>query len=160
MIKKRSEESLLLRMILIGDRLKRRRDIISQRIGISTQQWLILLHIARDPNIPFFESEAHEKDLMPKEIAATLGTTRPNVTVLINGLIEKNLIQQEQDDLDKRRKRLSLTKEGSNLLDSLQLKREKLNSELFEGIPPHEMEVMIKLIEKLIENIEKKSDEV
>jgi DNA-binding MarR family transcriptional regulator len=160
MINKRPEESLLLRMILVGDRLKRRRDIISQRIGISTQQWLILLHIARDPNIPFFQNEDHEKDLMPKEIATTLGTTRPNVTVLINGLIDKGLIQQEQDDLDKRRKRLSLTTEGNKLLESLQLKREKLNTELFEGINIKDMNSTIGIIEKLIDNIEKRSNEI
>lgn len=160
MINKRLEESLLLRMILVGDRLKRRRDIISQKIGISTQQWLILLHIARDPNIPFFENDQHKKDLMPNEIATTLGTTRPNVTVLMNGLVEKGFINEEQDADDKRRKRLTLTSDGIKLLESLQMKREKLNSELFQGFSNEEMKRMIEFIEKFILNIETVTNEV
>ena len=160
MIKKRFEESLLLRMILVGDRLKKRRDIISQKIGISTQQWLILLHIAKDPNIPFFENDDHKKDLMPNEIASTLGTTRPNVTVMINGLLEKGLINEEKDPDDKRRKRLTLTDSGLALLHGLQAKREKLNSELFAGFSPEEMEKMIGFIEKFIVNIETGPNEV
>jgi DNA-binding MarR family transcriptional regulator len=160
MIKKRLEESLLLRMILVGDRLKRRRDIISQKIGISTQQWLILLHIARDPNIPFIINEDHKKDRMPNEIAATLGTSRPNVTVLMNGLLEKGLINEEKDPDDKRRKRLTLTSSGLALLDSLQAKREKLNSDLFAGFSKEEMEKTIDFLEKFIQNIESGKHEV
>ncbi|MBK7633748.1 MAG: winged helix DNA-binding protein [Saprospiraceae bacterium] len=49
---------------------------------------------------------------------------------MINGLLEKGLINEEQDPDDKRRKRLSLTDSGLGLLQGLQEKREKLNSEL------------------------------
>jgi len=153
MIRKRCEESILLRMILVGDRLKKRRDKISKRIGISTQQWLILLHIAKDPNIPFFDMENHKKDLMPKEIARTNGTSRSNVTVIINSLIEKKLIREETDQQDKRQKRLKLTRAGEELLDSLQLKREKLNTELFKGFTVEEMEKMLHFVDKFIQNI-------
>ncbi len=154
MIRKRPEESLLLRMILVGDRLKRRRDIISQNLGISTQQWLILLHVARDPNIPFFDSRGHVKDLMPKEIAQTLGTSRPNVTVLVNGLINKGLLAEVADTEDKRRKRLTLTPLGAQLLQDLQQKREELNSELFKDLTQEEMWQLIAAIEKIMIQIQ------
>jgi DNA-binding MarR family transcriptional regulator len=150
MIRKRPEESLLLRLILVGDRLKRRRDIISQNLGISTQQWLILLHVARDPNIPFFDNHSHVKDLMPKEIAQTLGTSRPNVTVLVNGLIGKGLLSEEADTEDKRRKRLTLTPHGAQLLNDLQQKREELNSALFQDLSQEEMAQLISAIEKIM----------
>jgi DNA-binding MarR family transcriptional regulator len=150
MIRKRPEESLLLRLILVGDRLKRRRDIISQNLGVSTQQWLILLHVARDPNIPFFDNNNHVKDLMPKEIAQTLGTSRPNVTVLVNGLISKGLLSEEADAEDKRRKRLTLTPQGAQLLNDLQQKREELNSALFRDLSPEEMGQLISAIEKIM----------
>ena len=106
------------------------------------------------------ENDDHKKDLMPNEIASTLGTTRPNVTVMINGLLEKGLINEEQDPDDKRRKRLSLTDSGLGLLQGLQEKREKLNSELFAGFSPEEMEKMIGFIEKFIVNIENGPHEV
>jgi len=160
MIRKRSEESLLLRMILVGDRLKRRRDIISQKLGISTQQWLIMLHVARDPNIPFFESEKHVKNLMPNEIATTLGTSRPNVTVLINGLIQKGLLKEEQDQEDKRRKRLELSSSGDLLLRDLQKKRESLNTDLFADFSDDEKDKMLIFLEKFIGNLDSGPNEI
>jgi len=160
MIKKRLEESLLLRLILVGDRLKRRRDIISQRLDISTQQWLILLHVAKDPNIPFFENDKHQKNLMPNEIASTLGTSRPNVTVLINGLVQKGLLSEEQDVDDKRRKRIGLTDAGVELLSNLQVKREELNTELFADLAEDDKVRMLATLEKFIVNLEALSNEI
>jgi DNA-binding MarR family transcriptional regulator len=160
MIKKRQEESLLLRMILVGERLRKRREIICKKLGISTQQWLILLHIARDPNIPFIDFEEHKKDVLPKEIAATLGTSKANITILINGLLEKNLINEEQDSTDKRKKRLKLSADGVNLLKGLQMKREQLNSSLFAAFKPNEMEKMLQFVEKFITVLEKNPNEI
>jgi DNA-binding MarR family transcriptional regulator len=160
MIKKRLEESLLLRLILVGDRLKRRRDIISQQLNISTQQWLILLHVAKDPNIPFFENDKHQKNLMPNEIASTLGTSRPNVTVLINGLVQKGLLSEEQDVDDKRRKRIGLTDAGVELLSNLQVKREELNTDLFADLAEDDKVRMLATLEKFIVNLEALSNEI
>lgn len=160
MIKKRKEESLLLRMILIGERLRKRREIICKKLGISTQQWLILLHIARDPNIPFIDFDEHKKDMLPKEIATTLGTSRPNITVLINGLLEKKLISEVQDPVDKRQKRLKLTDEGTQLLNGLQVKREQLNTSLFSSFDSEEMGQMLHFVEKFITELERNPNEI
>lgn len=159
MIRKRNEESLLLRLILLGERLRKRREKISKKLGISTQQWLIMLHIARDPNIPFINFNDHKKDMMPKEIAATLGTSRPNITVFINGLLEKNLIREVQDEDDKRQKRLQLTDEGWALLNGLQSKREMLNSELFKVFTQTEMEQVLAFANKFIDYIEENEED-
>jgi DNA-binding MarR family transcriptional regulator len=160
MIKKRNEESLLLRMILIGERLRRRRKTICKKLEISTQQWLILLHTARDPNIPFIDFNEHKKDMLPKEIASTLGTSRPNVTVLINGLIEKELINEVQDQLDKRQKRLKLTEKGMDLLTKLQLKRENLNTQLFQDFSQEEMLRALSFVDKFIDILERHPNEI
>jgi DNA-binding MarR family transcriptional regulator len=160
MIKKRKEESLLLRLILIGERLRKRRESICKNLGISTQQWLTLLHIARDPNIPFIDFDDHKKDMLPREIASTLGTSRPNVAVLINGLIEKGLISEIRDEVDKRQKRLRLTKKGTNLLDGLQVKREQLNTTLFSEFSIDEMEKMLDFVNKFITIIQNNPDEI
>lgn len=154
MIKKRNEESILLRLILIGERLRRRREIICKQLGISTQQWLIMLHIARDPNIPFIDFDNHKKDMMPKEIATTLGTSRPNITVFTNGLLEKGLIQEIQDEEDKRQKRLRLTDAGWEMLSGLQENREQLNSDLFSSFTKEEMENTLDFVNKFIGIIE------
>ncbi len=150
LIPKRLEESLLLRFILLGDRLKKRRDRISQELGISTQQWLFLLHVAKDPNIPFFDGSKHKKDLMPNEIASTFGTSRSNITALIHALSAKELLKLSSDDGDKRRKRLSLTDKGIALISSLQDTRQMMNNKLFDGFQSDELEDVLDFVDKFI----------
>ena len=125
---------MILRLIVLGERLKRRRDIISQNLGVSTQQWLILLHLANDPNIEFLQNGNHKKPLLASELADALNVSRPNITNMVNILLEKGLIEQVEDEEDKRRKRLTLSKKGEALLDELQPHRELLNSTLFKAI--------------------------
>jgi len=158
-IPKRIEESLLLRFILIGDRLKKRRDDISKELGISTQQWLLLLQVAKDPNIPFFDATEHEKDLLPTEIAYTFGTTRSNITALINVLSDKGLIALTPDEGDRRRKRIALTAEGSALVEDLQRHRQEKNDALFDGFQQEELVEALDFVERFIvaNQIERKS---
>ncbi len=154
MINKRYQESLLLRLILVGERLRRRREKICSKLGITTQQWLIMLHIAKDPNIPFINFDEHKKDMLPRVIALTLGTSRPNITVHINSLLKKGLIQEVQDSIDKRQKRLRLTKEGEEMLKGLQVKRESLNNSLFSVFNEAEMREFLTLVDRFIEVLE------
>lgn len=126
MIEKRVEESLILTLIAIGERLKKRRENICKSLGVSTQQWLILLHLADDPNIPFLSKNKQHLPLMASEIAASLQVSRPNVTNMLNDLIEKELVEQVEDSNDRRRKRLILTSKGNNLITELQPSRKFL----------------------------------
>ncbi len=158
MINKRIEESLILRLILLGELLKRRRDIISKDLGISTQQWLILLHLAHDPNIPYFEKEQHKKPMLASEIAESLHVSRPNITNILNSLIEKGLLAQADDSDDKRRRRLTLSDKGRELLASLQPHRERLNAELFEYFAPEQKQLLLNMIDQLTSTLEQQLD--
>ena len=151
MIKKRFEESLILRLITLGERLKRRRDIICQNLGISTQQWLILLYLAQDPNIEFWKNGEHKKPLLASELADALNVSRPNITNIINILMEKGLVEQVDDDEDKRRKRLVLSVAGKILLESLQPHRELLNSSLFSNLKQEQKEDFLQIVESCME---------
>ncbi len=134
MIAKRVEESLVLRLITLGERLKRRRDIISQNLGVSTQQWLLLLHLCHDPNLADSTRPGPAKQpLLASELASVLNVSRPNITKMINTLLEKNLIEQVGDAVDKRRKRLILSELGVQLLATLQPHRELLNTTLLDN---------------------------
>ncbi|HMQ07880.1 MAG TPA: MarR family transcriptional regulator [Saprospiraceae bacterium] len=154
MLKLRKEESIILRIINLAEQLKRRRDRISQDLGISTQQWLILLHLAFDPNIPFLERYPQKKPLLASELAESLDVTRPNITAITNVLLDKGLITQTDDDIDKRRKRLTLTQKGWDLLKDLQVPREKLNSELFSKFEEVELNAFLKYLSKCMEILE------
>ncbi len=164
MITKRVEESLVLRLITIGERLKRRRDLISQSLGISTQQWLVMLHLAHDPNLvePVRSPGGHgnsssgttvsrpygsSQPLLASELADALNVSRPNITNMINSLLEKRLIEQVSDANDKRRKRLILSEQGQKLLNNLQPHREELNSMLLEKFSEADRETFLRYAE-------------
>jgi DNA-binding MarR family transcriptional regulator len=148
MLTKRFEESLILGLIALGERLKKRRDILSQNLGISTQQWLILLHLGKDPNIEYLNKGDHDKPLLASDLADALNVSRPNITNLINVLIEKELVKQVEDKYDKRRKQLTLSEKGVEILESLQPQRELLNSDLFGNLTEKEKETFLNLVEK------------
>jgi DNA-binding MarR family transcriptional regulator len=151
MIAKRVEESLVLRLITLGDRLKRRRDILSQNLGISTQQWLLMLHLAHDPNLTPPHDPADDREpLLASELADVLNVSRPNITNMINSLLEKNLVEQVEDEFDKRRKRLVLSPLGHELLERLQPQRELLNSTLFENYTKEEKEAFLHFAEQCL----------
>ncbi|TAE32256.1 MAG: MarR family transcriptional regulator [Cytophagales bacterium] len=155
MIGKRVEESLVLRLITLGDRLKRRRDILSQNLGISTQQWLLMLHLAHDPNLTSPNQTADDREpLLASELADALNVSRPNITNMINSLLDKGLVEQVEDEFDKRRKRLTLSQQGHELLEQLQPQRELLNSTLFEKYTKEEKEAFLRFAEQCLLTLE------
>ncbi len=155
MFKKRMEESIILRILKLSDQLKSRKHKISHDLGVSTQQWLILLHLAYDQNIPFLERFTQKRPLLSSELADSLHVTRPNITAITNVLLEKDLITQTDDDIDKRRKSLTLTEKGWELLMELQVPREELNRELFSHFDQEELGNFLEYLNKCIEILDK-----
>jgi DNA-binding MarR family transcriptional regulator len=154
MIEKRVEESLILTLIAIGERLKKRREDICKSLGVSTQQWLLLLHLANDPNIPFLSKNKQKLPLMASEIANSLQVSRPNVTNMLNNLIEKELVQQVEDGNDRRRKRLMLTTKGDDLISELQPSRKFFNEQLFKHFSAQEKKQLLDLVERCMETLD------
>jgi DNA-binding MarR family transcriptional regulator len=153
-IEKRMEETLILTLITLGERLKKRRDIISQELGVSTQQWLILLHLANDPNIPYLQKKPQTKALMASELAESLDSSRPNISNILNTLLEKGLIEQLEDGEDRRRKRLGLSARGAELVSRLQPERRFLNELLFSQLSDPEKEQFLRLTERVLEQLD------
>lgn len=145
---------LILGLIALGERLKRRRDILSQNLGISTQQWLILLHLGNDPNIEYINKRDSSKPILASDLAESLNVSRPNVTNLLNVLIEKGLVDQVGEKKDKRRKHLVLTQKGVDTLELLQPQREMLNSDLFLNLTETEKASFLSLVDKMMDNLD------
>lgn len=154
MLNKRFEEMLILGLIALGERLKRRRDILSQNLGISTQQWLILLHLGNDPNIEYINKRDNSKPILASDLAESLNVSRPNITNLLNVLIEKGLVDQVGEKKDKRRKHLVLTQKGVDTLELLQPQREMLNSDLFINLTETEKASFLSLVDKMMDNLD------
>ncbi len=159
MIEKSIEESIVMSIFDLANQLKKIGDDVYQKVGLTTQQWLILLHLANNPNLPFFKREKHNKALMASELAESLNVTRANITNLISVLLDKGLIKQYEDELDRRKKRLILTKEGIALVNRTQPSRLGVIKYLTEGFNEDEKKTFLLFLEacmsKLINEDEK-----
>ena len=146
MIKKNINASVIFHIITLSETWKHNADNITQEYGITTQQWFILLLLAKDPNILYFKLNPHDKPLMAKELAEALNVSRANVTNLLIILLKKKLVAQVEDVFDKRRKRLSLTDAGIRMVDQIEKIRNEYNKRLFAKFSKADKETMIKFM--------------
>lgn len=149
LIEKNDSAKTIWRILEIADLLKKYGEYICSQEGITTQQWLLLLHLAGDPNIPYFEREKHFKPLMASELAEGLNVSRPNVTNLLNSLLKKELIEQVEDDIDRRKKRLKLSAKGVDLVKKLEPGRKTFNDNLFSGFKQKEKKNLLKYLSQI-----------
>ena len=132
-IQKSLEESIVMALLNLSDSIIKNGDVVCQRMGITTQQWRMMLHLANDPNIPYIDEQpASDRPIVASELANALNVSRPNVTNLINSLIEKGLVSQKEDKKDRRKKFLMLTTEGVKILEEIEPSRRKANRRLLE----------------------------
>ncbi len=126
-LQKTVEASIVMTLLNITDTIVKNGDIICQQFGITTQQWLVLLHLAADPNIAFVEDSNMSRPIFASDLAAALNVSRPNITSLVTTLTEKGLIDQILDRTDRRKKFLTLTDEGRKVLEIIEPYRHKAN---------------------------------
>jgi DNA-binding MarR family transcriptional regulator len=77
------------------------------------------------------------------------------VTRIINSLEEKSLVVRVSDQIDKRIKRIVLTKKGENLFDDILPIIEKTRSQMNNNINEDELKTLDTVLKKLIDNHER-----
>ena len=77
------------------------------------------------------------------------------VTRIINTLEEKNLVVRVSDQIDKRIKRIILTKKGENLFDEILPIIEKTRFQMNNDISEDELKTLDTVLKKLIDNHER-----
>ncbi|MFY8128656.1 MAG: MarR family winged helix-turn-helix transcriptional regulator [Chitinophagaceae bacterium] len=150
MITKTLNASLIFYIIKLSETLLKNAQVICSREDITTQQWLILLLLAKDPNMVFLQEHPQKKPLMASEIATALNVSRANITNLLIILMEKELIKQIEDEDDRRRKRLILTPKGQQIINKLEPQRNKHNENLFKHFSKDEKETAMAFINKCL----------
>lgn len=153
MIDSSIEESIVLSILDLSNQLKKIGDEVYQKVGLTTQQWLILLHLAGNPNLPFFKREKHEKALMASELADSLNVTRANITNLLNVLLDKGLVQQYEDAHDRRIKRITLTDKGIGLVNKTQPARLGVINYLTEGFTAKDKRIFLDFLEQCMNKL-------
>lgn len=157
-MEKSIEEQIVLALLEVANQLNRNGGVITGRVGLTTQQWLILLYLAGDPNIPQTSStESKPKDgLLASEIADALNVSRANITNLINALLNKGLVKQQEDSGDRRRKRLALTQKARDLVEQIEPFRKRANQSLLSQLKEDERIFFLKTLNHLAERLNRK----
>ncbi len=153
MIKKSLDTSILLGIYEAATKLVSKNVEFVEKAGLSNQQWIILIYLAKDPNLPYLIREKHEKPMMASELANALGVTRANITNLINVLLEKKLIKQVEDADDRRIKRLMMTPKAEKLIKTMQPNRLKSNKEHLVGLTIKEKKEFLSYLQRITKNI-------
>lgn len=159
MIEKNTSSKTIWHLLEIADLLKKYGEFIVAKEGITTQQWLILLYLAGDPNIPYFDREEHKKPMMASELADAFNVSRPNITNLLKGLLKKALIVQVEDEVDRRKKRLKLTERGAELLHKLEPGRKNFNNNLFNSFDKGQRESLLGKLSQINQSLIEHFDE-
>jgi DNA-binding MarR family transcriptional regulator len=129
-IQKTAEKSIISSLLNLTDAMTKKAEIHFQRYGITVLQYRTLLYLAGDPNIDYIVENRSNSPMVASELAEALNVSRPNITNLLNLLIEKKLVTQEKDKNDWRKKPLVLTEHGWALIEKLEPTRHRMNKRL------------------------------
>jgi DNA-binding MarR family transcriptional regulator len=153
-MKKTTEESTILAILELAGRISKSGNKYVEEIGLTTQQWVVLLYIRRDVNVPNIQERVNEDGALASEIAEALNVSRPNITNLVNTLVHKGYVEQFIDGADRRRKRLKLTAEGKQMLVRLDPIRREANLNFFDVFSKKEREQFLSLLQKALQRVE------
>lgn len=142
-IQKTNNESIVLAIMELAAQMLKKGSSFTNIIGLTTQQWMVLLYVQGDTNIPYAEERIQEGGILASDIAEALNVSRPNITNLLQVLADKGLITQDKDPKDKRRKVLVLTRKGRDAIAKVAPLRENANRRLLYDFNEEEKEDLL-----------------
>ncbi len=89
-----------------------------------------------------------------QEIADGLGLTPPTVSVGVRKLEESGLVERKPNPSDKRSVQFSLTEQGQNLQEKIQVAHRRKFQRLLAGLNTQEQETLLQLLERAIQTAE------
>lgn len=150
------EESIVMSLLHLADVINKRSDSHCQRYGITTQQYLIMLYLAGDPNIEYIAENKPSQPIVASELAEALNVSRPNITNVLNLLIVKNLVEQARVKGDWRKKSLMLTEEGWALVVKMESYRRRTNRCLLGHLSETDKSSFLHCVQKSLDLITEK----
>ena len=98
-----------------------------------------------------FIEENQDRGVIARELAEMSGTTPASVASLLQGLEDRGYITRTPSPNDSRVKLLSVTAEGSRLIEGFEEEMAAAQVRLFSGLSPAEQEQLINLLERIVE---------
>jgi DNA-binding MarR family transcriptional regulator len=150
-----TEDSIVLTLFDIANELGKLGDGVSSRAGLTTQQWLMLLQIADDPNfaVPRDGPARRGPGIMASDIARARGVSRANVSILVAQLLRMGLVNQKQQAEDRRRKHLTVTEAGRKALAEIETARHVANQNLFTSLSPTARKQLLRSLRACLERL-------
>ncbi len=136
-----TEEAIVLTLFDLANHLQRRGELLASAARLTTQQWLVLLQIAGDPNFP-----AAPRAMLGSEIALARGVSRATISVVISALRRRGLIAEKVDSSDARRRLLTITGEGAAAIAQIQPARRAANVRLLAHLGKRDRERLLRAL--------------
>ena len=95
------------------------------------------------------EALLHIGPMCQKEIGSKILKTGGNITLVIDNLEKRGLVQREKDPDDRRKIRVSLTSEGQELIQSIFPVHASIAKTVFASLAPTEQATLGRLLKKL-----------
>ena len=148
------EEGVVLALFDIANQLYKLGDAVAAGAGLTTQQWLVLLQVAGDPNFSRpTRGVAADAEPAGSGIARDRGVSRANVSTLLSQLIAKGLVRQQEHPRDRRRRQLLLTEQGRRALAAIEPARREANRKLLGGLAPAERARLLRSLRACLEHL-------
>lgn len=113
-------------------------------LGLSQARWLVLLHLARDKQLP-----------TQGELACSVGVENPTLARLLDALAAQQLIERQTDPDDRRVKKIALTPAAVNLIEKIEAIATQLRCEVFAGVSEQDIEQCQAIHTRMLANLEK-----
>lgn len=149
------EDSIVLALFDIANELGKLGDGVASGAGLTTQQWLLLLQIAGDPNfaVPADTPSRNGTGIMASEIARARGVSRANVSMLVAQLLRMGFVSQTEQPEDRRRKHLTVTDAGRRALANIESARHEANRNLFASLAPAQRKQLLDSLNACLERL-------
>ena len=113
---KTTDQFLHYKELALGSRLKR----LSDHLMKDTSKVYAELKLNFDPYLmPIFKLVSEKDKLTIGELSNVLQVTQPAVTQFVNSLLKRKLLTVKTDKVDKRKRKVSLTKSGKKMIQDL-----------------------------------------
>ena len=127
---------------LVHDVSRLRRTVIDKALkplGITRSQWWVLSNLSRN--------SSHE--MMQTELAKVLDIGKVALGGLLDRLEASGYIERRADPVDRRAKRIVMTRTGEEVLQKMQERGRKLNDETLIGISADEVEIAEDILHRM-----------
>jgi DNA-binding MarR family transcriptional regulator len=107
--------------------------------NVTMMQWLLLATVSKGPN----------SGMRMTELAAALDVTMPQITALMNDLVELKLAKQKISSTDRRSRRLMATPVGKKLISEIESRLDQSLREWLKDIPKDDLRSFLRTSRKI-----------